>query len=256
MPVLPILLASDFVSQVKQSDIVSVGQILAKKDTLQEATINLAEEFGISPKHVGKYLKKNPGDSILPGDIIAIQKGFLGSTKEKVVSTVNGIITRYDRESGTVYIHITGSEIGPQGDTIISPIDGKVSLCNNEKILIETEKDVVGGIKGQGNQETKEIMVLAEAEMVEMYHLTVDAVDKIVLGQYFPKDVLIKAVSMGVKGVIGTKFLDIDLIYLQGRKAVVPVIEVAADEYKRMARWHGKKAYIQGETKTIILLHN
>lgn len=255
MPFLPILLSDGFIPTVKQADHVIVGQVIAKKAVAQEAAINLATELGVPPRHVGKYLKKNPGDSMQPGDIIAIQKGFLGSTKEKVVSVANGVVTRYDRENGIVYIHVAGEESVSE-QVLNSPIEGIVSLCNNDKILIETEKDVVQGSKGAGGQNTETVLLLAQSETVFSYHLDAGAIGKIVLGQYFPKDILIKAVSMGVKGVIGTKILDIDMVYLQGRNTTVPIIEVATDDYKKLTHCEGKKAFLSGKEKTIILLHS
>jgi hypothetical protein len=260
MPFLPILLADGFVPTVSITEHIRVGQPLAKKSISQEASINLSEELGVPPKQVGKYLKKNPGDSLQPGDIIAIQKNLLGSTKEKVVSTTHGVVTRYDRESGTVYIHVTlaaGQGNAEQGgeELLFSPIDGVVSLCNNEKILLETDKDVVSAPKGIGGQSTEEIKVLEHAETVAVYHLDTEAIGKIIIGTYFPKEVLVKAVSMGVKGVIGTKILDGDLVYLQSRNAVVPVIEISSDDHKKLVHWAGKKAFVHGEGKTIILLH-
>lgn len=256
MPVLPIDLTDGYVPVIQINDAVRVGQILASRPKITEFSVHIAEKLGIDPKKVGNHLLKNPGDTVHPGDEIAVRKNFWGKTGSAVVSTIDGIVTRFERHSGVMFIKPAGQTDGEE--SIISPIEGTISLCNNEKILIETDKHFVLGNRGSGDSATETVLFVHEnsSDTVQSFELDASTIGNIVLGRYFPKELLIKSVSMGISGIIGTKFLSEDLAYLQNKRITLPVIEIAEDDLPKLKHWHGKRAYMHGEGKTVILLHN
>src|SRR3712207_4352849 len=100
MTALPILLPYGFSPLVKQNDVITAGQKIAQNTAPQEEIINIAKELRISLRKAKKVLKKNPGDAIKQGEVIALKKKFFGIQKEAVISKINGTIVKYERDTG------------------------------------------------------------------------------------------------------------------------------------------------------------
>ncbi len=255
MSFLPLVLPQGFIPIIKQSDSVKIGQVLAQKTTSSEVSLALTKELGIKAKEVAKFLKKQPGEKITPGEIIAQKKNVFGRITAKVVSKTIGTITRFERDTGELFILIEQQENNTP-ETFISPIEGTILVCNNEKIVIQTEKNAVVGTKGFGPQVFASLYILEDVETVDPYHIQSDAIGGIVVGRFFPREVLVKSVSIGVKAVIASKVLDTDIYFLTEKKLQLPLIEVDPNNLGKIREWHGRNVFLDGETKTIILLHN
>jgi hypothetical protein len=254
MPFLPILLSNNFVSAVKVGDIVTVGQVLAKKTKTWEVSINLSDELAVPPHTVIHYVKKNPGDTFDIGEVLALKKNLWGKIVAQITSKSKGIVSRFERDTGELFLIPFSEDFKENEVYLVSPIEGKVALCNNEKILIDTDKNFLEAKKGIGGQDSKEIFVLDSEDTVELFNLNSKTIGKIVIGHFFPKDTLIKSVSMGISAIIGTKIMDSDIAYLQKRQMSIPIVEVSIEDINKVKHWHGKNAFISGEGKTVILL--
>jgi hypothetical protein len=263
MTTLPILLSPGFVPLVKNNDFVKAGQIIAQKFFHKEYIINLNKEFSVPSEKARKYIRKKPGDSVQEGDMLAIKKNFLGLSEEKIISKVAGIFSRYERDTGNLIITV---ESETYFSDIVSPVDGTVTMCDNNKIVISTDKDVFEGRKGAGGTISGEIFVLEDAfltaekeseesEISLYYALDSRAVGKIIVGKNFPKDLLIKSIGMGVIGVVGTEIRDEDIEYLSKRKMAVPIIEIDSKIIGEVIQWKGKKIYLNSPEKIILFLH-
>jgi hypothetical protein len=150
-----------------------------------------------------------------------------------------------------------------EGDTqkILSPIDGVVDLCDNDKILLKTEKDVIIGENGLGENAEGEVLLLigesknnSEPSPIELHQLDADCIGKIILGEKFDREVLMKAIGMGVTGIVGLDIEENDISYITDRHLTTPVIKVSAPDFSKLLMWKGKKIYMQGSNKTILLL--
>lgn len=263
MTTLPVILSAGFVPLIKGDDTVRAGQIIAKKIFYKECIINIANEFFVSTEKARKYLRKKPGDKINVGDVLAVKKKFLGLSVRKVISRVEGVISRYERDSGNLFITLGEEEEVVQ---IVSPVDGIITLCDNDKIVIGTEKDVYKGRKGAGNAGQGEVFVLEDAflqngseqkesEISLYYALDSRAVGKIIVGRNFQRDLLIKSIGMGAIGVIGTEIRNEDIDYVSNRRMNVPLIEVDNDTIEKVIKWKGKKIYLNSPEKLLVLLH-
>ncbi len=263
MTTLPIILSTGFVPIVKLNDIVKIGQELARKESGTAHVVNLFREFSTSSDKIRKTLLIKPGDTVKPGDVLAVKKNFLGLNGMELISRVNGIISRYERESGNLVItDNTKTNIVD----IISPVDGKVSLCDNDKIVVTTDKDVYAGRKSMGDSIGGEAFVMdgalladgqevSESELSLYYSLDSRAVGKIVVGRKFSRDLLIKCIGMGVIGIIGSEIRDEDLEYITSRDLDTSIIETDNDIIEKIIKWKGKKFYLNIPEKTIIVLH-
>jgi len=254
MTALPIQLPEGYSTIVTVGDTVTAGQILAEPQKGDEEIIEIPQMLGIPKEKVKNVLRKKPGDTVEEGDIIAQKNGFLGIDKDTIVSKVSGQVIRYERFTGNLII-----QTSTQSHTkkIVSPVDGTVSLCNNEQIVIQTRKRIVQGIQGWGGKARARIFILeasfAKDKSNVLYHLDNHAVGKIVVGNIFTRDMLIKCAGLGIKGIVCLQIAEEDREYIQSRQEQLPTIQVTEDGMKHVIQFQA--AAIDGELKTILQLH-
>jgi hypothetical protein len=270
MTTLPIRLSAGFEPLVKEGDTVKTGDKLAKRQVKTDISYNLARALSVPVRKVPKLIKRNPGDRITPGDVIAEKKGFI--SVQRIIAEISGTVLRYERDTGTIVVKpeeifastITDDiteEMTDEGkvEFIVSPLDGSITLCNNEQIQIQTDKNVLVGTDGIGNGSEGEIHFIAsrdeQSSEVQSHDVTTKAIGKVILGKAFSREVLMKAVSIGVTGIIGTDIDDADFVYLVGKDVKTPVIKVPDDIFTKLTKHVGKKVYLEGKSKTILLLN-
>ncbi len=251
MTTLPVFLSSGLIPSVKVNDSVAAGQVIAKGVPQMEFVINLADEFSEPQEKARKYLVKNPGDRIEKGEVLAVKKSQFGLKEVKLVGNVTGLITRYERDTGNLIVLVGGGK----HEDIVSPVDGIVTICDNEKIFLSTDKDVFTGRKGGGGSVTGEVYVIEESGISLYYALDSRAVGKIIIGRIFSRDLLIKSIGLGAIGIIGTEIRDEDFEYLSRRKLQIPIIEVDSTIIEQLIVWKGKKFHLNSEEKTVLFLH-
>ncbi len=255
MVTLPIALSSGFVPIVKINDSVKVGQVIAKKTPSVERIINLSTELSVPKDQAGKYLRKNPGEMVMAGDILAVRKSRFGLTEKKLISRMEGVMSRYERDSGNLIL-VSKTAAGNYID-IVSPVDGIVLMCDNDKIVLGTERQVYSCLKVTGGSVFGEVYVLEEPRdnaLSLFYALDRRAVGKIIVGRDFPRDILIKSIGIGALGIVGTNIRDEDIDYLAQRHSKIPIFEVDNNTIEEVIRWKGK-IYLNSQEKVILFLH-
>jgi hypothetical protein len=256
MVLLPITVPHGFEIHVTVGDAVKVGTVLAKQTSQTGSAIPLSDALQIPPRRVAKYLKVKPGDSIATGDVLAEKKSLL--SRQKVLSEVSGTVIGFERDNGQLFIKPEGVA-DTNTENLISPIVGSVTVCNNDQIVIETEKDILLGSDGIGTSSEGQVITLKEqngesgGSMLVALNATI--IDNILLVEESDRDVLLKAIGMGVKGIITGSITEDDMGYLMKRNIVTPVILVDQDALKKLTSWKGKQIHMNGQGKTIVLLH-
>ena len=182
--------------------------------------------------------------------------------KVRLVSQVKGIILCFERGSGNLIIRLPGVTTSKSSSTqtlineIHSPLDGKVSLCNNEKIVLESESDSIVGTKGSGYEVIGELDVhffdKDTSEPIVSSELTRDSVDKIILVKAIEREALVKADAIGIKGIIATAISDEDIAYFQEKHQGLPVVEVDEAVAKKLQKTKAPHLVLNGQDKTII----
>lgn len=248
MTSLPIYLPSGFSPNVNTGDPVTVGQIIASSHNKDLEVINIPKVLNIKVSKAKKTLLKSPGDSVSVGDVIAVKKNLFGTKKTLLKSNSEGTILRYERISGNLVIKTTEGE---SAKDIVSPIEGIVGMCNNEKILINTDKNVLKGKKSAGGEGQGERYIL---EVDDMYRIDARAIGKIIIGHKLNRDILLKGIGMGAAGLIGTEIEDDDLEHIKEKKFEIPVIEVEDNNWAEIVADTNKKMFIDANTQTIIFL--
>lgn len=257
MIALPIQLPDGFSLRITQGSSVAVGDLLAESvNTQQDIQISIVEQLRISAAKARQTLIKIPGDHVTRGDVLAVLRGPFGISKAEVVSNVSGVITRYERSTGIVVIR-TGSQSTLQ--KIFSPVAGVISLCNNEQIVVSTQKHAMQGKKGSGKTVEGEVLFLDaffsdKTQGNLLYYLDSTTRGKIVVGNSFTREMLLKSVGIGIKGIIAGIVDESDLVYLSSRQEKIPVVSVGQDRVAALKQWDGKKVFLDGESKSIVFL--
>lgn len=263
MTTLPIIFSPGDNVFVKVNDVVKAGQVIVQKVKRKEFVVNIGDELSVSFDRARKYLRKKPGDKINEGDLIAVKRSFFGLNQDKLISKVSGVFSRYERDTGKLII-VCDTDL--TYTDIVSPVDGIVTMCDNDKIVLGTERGIYRGTKGTGGSATGEIFVLdsafipegstdPESEISQYYDLDSRAVGKIVVGASFPRDLLIKCIGMEAIGIVGTEISDDVIAYLDQRKMEAPILEVDKATINDILQWKNKKIYLNSREKEIVLLH-
>ncbi len=251
MTSLPISLPDGFIPSIQEGDQVAVGQVIAVKKINEEEIINIPQALSISRSAIGKVLKKNPGDRVIEGDIIALKKNLFGTKSIILRSRVSGTVLRYERDTGNLVIK-PDSSASAEVENIISPVEGKAILCNNNEIVINTDKNTVIGNKSVGGEGEGELFRL---EANDAYHLDARTIGKIVIGGSFTREMLLKGIGIGVIGIVGTEIKDQDIAHIIEKNFQTPIIEIIEQDMVKLTEWTGKKVFLDAQSKSIIFLH-
>jgi len=253
MILLPVLLPEGFKAKVTVGDKLAVGDAIAvatsEKNNASENTVNVAFYFDIPSEDIHKFLKKNLGDAILEGDLLAEKKSGFSKTPKKLISQFSGTITKIDKTNGDVGIR--GSSEKGSFDEIISPVAGTVDICNNEKIVIKTDQDTTLALDGLGEGAEGELLYIKQVEEASLGR---QVTDRILLTSVIDKVSLFKAIGLDAIGIITQNLEDTDFIELTSKNLKTPVMTVAEEEFKKLVKEDGKQIYIGGKDKTIAIL--
>ena len=246
MTLLPINLPKDTILKVSVGDKIAEGDIIAKNKIKNfDEIIHLSKDCDILPKDIESALKKNPGDSIQVGEVIAVKKKNF--RKEKILSKISGTLIKIDKEIGDLYIKTDGQ--GPMED-IISPVDGIIDFCNNEKIVIKTQKNTILAKDAFGVDITAEIFV----KNLVSGNVNQDVKDKIIVTQNLDKVSLFKSLGLGARGIIAENLIDIDFSDFSENLTDEAVLTVEKKDLEELQKSNGKKIIANIKSKLIIIL--
>ena len=246
MTLLPISLPQGSVLKVKVNDKVSRGKVLATVAAIeQEVVIHLAKDFSVPIKNFESFLLRKPGDFIEQGNPIAFKKKLLG--KSRILSKISGTVSKIDVENGDLYIKIA-NESSKEEQSIVSPVEGTIEICNNEKIVIKTNSTSIMLKDAIGKSVTGEVFEVKNPETAE------EVQGKIVVIESATRLFIYKSLSLGAKGIISQDLEDLDFIDLQGKNFEGSVALVDKEIFAKIKKMTGKNVSIDTENKSIAIL--
>lgn len=176
---------------VSVGDEVEKGTILAKISEDKSPHLALHNILNVKAEAIGKYLVKKEGDEVGKHEVIAKKKGLLSTTQVK--SPVDGRLYIIDSLPGYVGI------VGEEEVEIASPVAGVVSSVTDKQVIIETDKEVVAGIGGEGEAEGE----LYEIESSrKIFEIGKEVEGKIVYGEGIDAAEVAKIKALGGVGVV------------------------------------------------------
>jgi len=178
-------------------------------------TLNVAGLLGSLPDEIDDVMLKKVGEDIKKDEIIAQNKGLFGLFKSSVRSPITGKVESASKITGQVILREP-----PIPVEVIAYIDGEVSeTYKNEGVTVRTKGSFVQGIFGIGGETIGELAmatdkpdkVLTENDLSEIFR------GKIVIGgSMITYDAMVKARTVGIKGVIVGGIEDNDLKKFMG----------------------------------------
>lgn len=253
MTELPVLIPSGYLVTTTSGAAVNVGDEIAKRQEVTEEAINLAEKLEASPRSVLKMLKKNPGDSVEVGDILAAKSGFFSSMQ--VQSKLSGTVIRFERDSGKLFIQPTISNVDENREIITSPVEGVVSNLTDICVTISTDKNVYPAIRGVGNTATAESYLLeGKGNDDLLYRLDADAIGKVVISEKVTKELLMKALGIGVAGLIVLEMGENEMKFYSDKEKSVPLVILEKEPFAKVKSSKAKQVFVNGSEKVVVLL--
>lgn len=259
---LPVTIPEGYTLLIKKGDNVAVGDRIAEKITEDEQTpqkeeknIDVSSLLSLRPSKVRSYLKKGPGNTIKPGDTIAEKPQTLGLKSQKLISTIAGTVTKFDRMNGILYIEQEGSvEKKPERkiEEIYSPLDGTVESVSDTEVQIKGKGTGLTAVKGVGGVgEGALFPIESEEEKVVSTDIIGDCAGKIIMVDGITREALAKASAVDVAGIISTRIADEDLDYIEEKRLPVPVVEVTAEIFRKLKKEKGSVITLHGSMKMI-----
>ncbi len=201
---------------VNEGDVVRPDQVVAEAlipGPLQ--TIKLAELLGVEAREVGTFFRKQIGDPIAKGEVIAETKGFFGMFKSSVTSEAMGTVEAISELTGHILVREPAIPV-----QITAYIEGRIDEVKpGEGAVVETRGAMVQGIFGIGGERHGAIRVAvgSHRDTLDVNHIQPSDKDKILIGgSGVTLAGLQKAAEIGAAGIVAGGIRDSDLTAFLG----------------------------------------
>lgn len=251
MTSLSIPLNDGFSPKVKIGDKVVSGQVIAEKSKAGvDHEVHLSKILNISPEKILKHLLKKPGDRVDAGMIIAVKKGALGMGGKKAISPVAGTVFKFDESSGILTIRSIGDH---ELEDIFSPVDGEVTVCDNEQIVLITEKGGPSVQSATGEGKIDASLYVLSGEDTDPADIKIDIKGKVAVGRNLDREVIAKSLGLGAVAILAENIREEYLKDLRKRMIKTPIFVLNKNDIEKFLRNNGRKVYIDMDKKTVIL---
>lgn len=233
---------------IKEGDSVVYGQTLAQ-DTTAEIGFSVSSLLGIKPGEYTKVIVVKEGDYVQKGDLLAKKSGMFGT--KKAVATFQGQVTRIDWERGE--IHVSPNLVDHV--TIVSPVDGKVKKIADDEIAIDFTGAIFFAKQGIGKMAKGQLAVISQKDdEVLLNNIRQDHHQKVLLGGYFPRQVLEKACGIDVAAVLSTNIHGTDFTFFEEHTMFpITLVLIAKADYDEIASFEKRDVVVEGMHKRIII---
>ncbi len=252
---------------VKKGDKVKANDLVAQTFLPGKVIpLKLANKLGVLPALLPQYMKVQPGEILKKGQVLAETKGFLGLFKSSVRSPIEGELESISQHTGQALLREPKVPI-----QVKAFIDGiVVDVIEKEGVVIENKSAYVQGIFGLGHETNGVIkMLIADpGQVIGSKDITDECRDKIIVtGAVLTLDIIEKAQSVGVRGVITAGIEDQDIKKLLGHDIGVAItghedigltivvtegfgkINMARKTFELLKKFEGYQASIHGMTQ-------
>lgn len=207
---------------------VSVGQEVHPDDIIGSAeissgfrTLNLAQTLSVSPGEVKKYLKRELGQKIYKGELLAFKnQGFLKG-KKIVISPSDGILEYFNEQTGELRLNFL-----PRKIDLPAAVYGVVEEIDTPRgdIVIRTQVSRIYGMFGTGRNRDGTLNIICRRdELMRALKITAENSDQILVGgSLIAKEVISQAISSGVSGIIAGGINSGDYKAMAGGRLIFP----------------------------------
>ncbi len=145
---------------VREGDPVTHDQALARTELPGEvSTLNLVNRLGVAPAELGKFMLKQPGDTVAAGEPIAQTRPLIKWFRTTVKSPLAGTLESVSNVTGQVILRQPARPV-----EVLGYVDGTVvQTIPDEGAIVETRGAFIQGIFGVGGECWGELHMLTQA---------------------------------------------------------------------------------------------
>lgn len=201
---------------VSVGDAVTPEQVIARAEVPGPVTtVRVADQLGVEPKEIARFLTKQVGDRVQAGETLAERKSLWGLLTARVTAPVTGTIEFVSPTTGNIGIrHL------PQLVEVTAYLKGVVTeVLPDEGAVVATRGTFVQGIFGLSGERHAPLALLADApdEVVPDSKVSDEHRGKVlVAGAHAHWRLLEAAQRVGALAVIAGSVLDTDIKRLLG----------------------------------------
>lgn len=181
-------------------DKLTLNKILFEANVSNTVEVMIAEELDVPPQKIFRYLKKFLGESVQKGDVIALKKNLLSTSR--VYSETAGTVREIDHKSGKLFIEVTLAKT----NQISSPLIGVIKSIGEKTLDVTVGKVEEFGAKNiSANQDFGGETVYSGPQET---NITLDVENKILVSQNFSSLAVTKAEALGAAGFVSVHPLE------------------------------------------------
>lgn len=251
--------------QVSPDEIIGSGEVSSGFRTL-----NVAKALSVAPVDIKMYLKRNLGQRIYKGELLAFRSPGLFRSKKNVLAPTDGVLDFINTKTGEVRLSFL-----PQKVDLPAACFGIVEEVDEAHgdVVIRTQVSRIHGVFGTGRSRDGILHILGKRyELTQASKISARNSDQIVVGgSLIYKEAISTAISANVNGIISGGINAKDFRGMAGGRLVFPrklendvgisivitegfgSIPIGEDIYEVLARYHGKFVFMDGN-KAIISL--
>lgn len=252
---------------VRVGDVVSPDTVVARTELPGPVTtVRVAEQLGVEPSELSRFLIKRVGDFVQAGELLAERKSLWGLITIRVVAPVSGTVEFLSETTGNM-----GIRHKPTPVEVTAYLQGLVvEVLPDEGAVIATRGTFVQGIFGLGGERNGPLAVVARSpdERVPAHRLSEEHRGKaLVVGAHAHWDLMEAARQVGAVALIAGSVQDSDLKRLLGYELGVAItgdenipftlivtegfgeLAMAQRTFELLAAQEGKLASLNGATQ-------
>lgn len=202
--------------EVKPSDIIGTSNISSGFRIL-----NLASLLAVNPADVEKYLKRDLGQRIYKGELLAYKPGGIFGGKKTLIAPTDGVLDYLNPKSGEMKMTLL-----PKKSDLPAGVFGIVESVDKErgKITIVAQASRIYGMFGSGKLRDGTLEVLGKRESLVINSMISPKSEGHILvgGSLIYKDAISESISCGVNGIITGGINAKDYKSMSGGRLIFP----------------------------------
>jgi len=224
---------------IKAGDILDPNTEIAEIPGLPSLQIiPVSNIFGIKGEKIPKYLKKNIGEFVKKGEIIAEKRQVFSQLLLK--SPMDAKLREIDLKKGTLTLEPSEGK----SEKIVTPVHGRVKNISPGYVEMEIEGAVFPVLTGSGKDVTGTIKHV-KGERIGILDVWEEVGENVLLCENISGELVAKLEVVGVSGLITAKKVSSGI--------EIPTGQVSTDIYNKIKELDGKEVWLMPQNKQIAI---
>jgi len=185
---------------VKEEQSVDFDTPLFKKADIQDLKIHLSQELDIQPSKIFLSMKKNVGEKIHRGDILAVKKSLF--SEKKYICDFDGIIKEINHDDGSVIITSSHEKLKPKN----AFFKGNIKKIQENEIEIDIQNYTQYDLKETNEDFGGEILLINSKPISQIKEE--DSKNKIIITKKIEPYNQVRLEVLGAKGYVTIEALN------------------------------------------------